>query len=540
MANSPKTMQQIRMILQQLQKGISHRRIARSLNISRNTVKYYVDRFLASSFSFQELLGLEDEALSALVYKQECSITTSEALSAGPGYPGPAESAHRPSDFEKQVPYFLKELGRKGVTRMLLWQEYIGQNPDGYRYTQFCERLSRHQQLRGASMHFEHHPGQVLMIDFAGDTLGYVNPDTGEWVTCPVFVGVLPFSGYGYVCALANAAIPQVVSALNQCLEFFNGVPQTVKCDNMRQMVSKSCRYEPVFTEVFNQWALHYNIALTAARVGKPKDKAHVENLVKITYQRIYAPLRNQTFKSLDELNRGIGHQLDLHHQTLLQRKNYNRSQCFLMHEQPVLSALPASSFRLRHSVQAKVQKNYHVTLGEDWHHYSVPYQYIGKTLQVNYDTDVVEIFHQYQRVALHVRSFKKHGYTTVKEHMPEGHQKFFEARGWDQDYFLAQAQRIGPSVHQYLSQVLKTRLFTEQTYNTCLGLIRLGRDYSHQRLENACKRALLGNRFTYRVVADILAHNLDEQPLPAGEGQQTELFRVPEHSNIRGKENYQ
>ena len=538
MANTVKTMQQIRMMLQQLHKGISHRRIARSLNISRNTVKQYVDRFLASSFSYQELLGLEDEALSALVYKPENGIATSEAaLSGGPGYPGPPESANRPSDFENRVSYFLEELGRKGVTRMLLWQEYIGQNPDGYRYTQFCERLSRHQQLRQASMHFEHQPGQVVMVDFAGDMLGYVNIDTGEWIRCPVFVAVLPFSGYGYVCALANATIPQVVSALNQCLAFFNGVPQAVKCDNMRQMVSKSCRYEPVFTEVFNQWALHYNITLTAARVGKPKDKAHVENLVRVTYQRIYAPLRNQTFKSLGALNRGIRHQLGLHHQALLQRKNYSRSQCFLLHEQPVLSTLPTSPFQLRHSVQAKVQKNYHVTLGEDWHHYSVPYQYIGKTLHVNYDTDVVEIFHQHQRIALHTRSFKKHGYTTMKEHMPEGHRKFFEARGWDQDYFLAQAQKIGPSVHQYLTLVLGARLFTEQTYNTCLGLIRLGKTYGPQRLENACKRALSGSRYTYRVVADILANNLDQQPL---QHQQTELFRTPEHDNIRGKENYQ
>ncbi len=124
MANTPKTMQQIRMMLQQLQKGISHRRIAGSLNISRNTVKHYVDRFLASSFSFQELLGLEDDALSALVYQPDNAVAASEvAPSAGPGYPRPAEGAHPKYDIEKQVPEFLKVHGRTSLTPMLLLQE---------------------------------------------------------------------------------------------------------------------------------------------------------------------------------------------------------------------------------------------------------------------------------------------------------------------------------------------------------------------------------------------------------------------------------
>jgi transposase len=86
-------------------------------------------------------------------------------------------------------------------------------------------------------------------------------------------------------------------------MQYFGGVPQSFKTDNLKQVVTKSCRYEPVFTEVMQQWALHYNITLLATRVAKPKDKAAVENEVKIAYQRIYAPLRDEVFKSIKELS---------------------------------------------------------------------------------------------------------------------------------------------------------------------------------------------------------------------------------------------
>ena len=115
-------------------------------------------------------------------------------------------------------------------------------------------------------------------------------------ISCPVFVGVLPYSGFSFAVALANATQPNVIKALNLCLVYFGGVPESIKCDNMKTAVSKRCRYEPLFTDTRLQWALNNNTSLLAARVRKPKDKAPVENEVKLVYQRIYAPLRDKTF----------------------------------------------------------------------------------------------------------------------------------------------------------------------------------------------------------------------------------------------------
>jgi hypothetical protein len=236
-------------------------------------------------------------------------------------------------------------------------------------------------------MHFQHKPADVMMVDFAGDSLSYVLKETGEVISCPVLVCVLPYSGYSYVSALVNASLVHVVKALNECLNYFQGVPHSFKSDNMKQIVTKSCRYEPTFTDMMQQWALHNNIALLAARVRKPKDKASVENEVKLTYQRIYAPLRDKVFFSLEELNRSIKEQLAAHHQLPFQKKAYNRYECFIKEEKPLLQSLPLNIYVIKHYAEAKVQKNYHITLGEDWNHYSVPFIYIGKKVNAIYDS---------------------------------------------------------------------------------------------------------------------------------------------------------
>lgn len=520
MSNKLVTMQQIRLILHHLQRGLSGRKIAKELGLSRNTVKLYTGRITSSAFSLDELHRMQDTALSAELYPS----------------PEKASAEPRRQDFSERTALFTDDLKRTGVTRLLLWEEYKTKSPLGYEYSQFCELLSREQKLGNASMHFEYSPGELLLVDFAGDTLSYVDRESGEVIFCPVLVCVLPFSGYSYAIALPNATLPQVVKGLNQCLAFFGGVPMNFKSDNMKQIVQKSCRYEPVFTEMIQQWSLHNSLTLLAARVRKPKDKAPVESEVKLVYQRIYAPLRNNTFFSLSELNEAVLLQLSTHHQRPFQKKEDNRYIRFTELERPHLQALPGDAYLMRHSASYKVQKNYHIILGEDWHQYSVPFTYIGKQVDVTYDTDTVEIFYQHKRIALHTRSYKKHGYTTTTEHMPQGHQFYQEQKGWDAGYFLSQAEKLGSSTVVYMKAMLESKRFTEQTYNACLGLLRLARTYGPQRIDAACTRALRGRTYNYRTIHNILAANLDKLE----DGGAPDLFSLPSHDNLRGPEAFE
>jgi transposase len=240
MSNKLVIMQQIRLIIHHLQRGLSGRKIARELGLSRNTVKLYTDRIEGSGYALDALQKFNDTALSAVAY---------------PSLEKAAQDPRR-ADFTSQTADFLEDLKGTGVTRRLLWEEYRKKFSQGYEYPQFCELLSREQKLNNATMHFEYSPGEMLLVDFAGDMLSYVDQSSGEVTNCPVLVCVLPFSGYSYAIALADATLPQVVKGLNQCLAFFGGVPMNFKSDNMKQIVQKSCRYEPVFTEMIQQWAL--------------------------------------------------------------------------------------------------------------------------------------------------------------------------------------------------------------------------------------------------------------------------------------------
>jgi hypothetical protein len=189
----------------------------------------------------------------------------------------------------------------------------------------------------------------------------------------------------------------------------------------------------------------------------------------------------------------------------------------------------------LKHTVVAKVQKNYHIILGEDWHQYSVPYQHIGKKVKIIYDADEVEVYLDLRRIAVHRRNYRKHGYTTLEEHMPEKHKKYRQTKGWDADYFLGKAKQLGVCSHKIMSRILESKTFTEQAYNACLGLLRLSGQYGEDRFENACKRAVNAPRVNYRLISDILSNNLDKEQTD----QMTIFSSIPDHENIRGPQAY-
>ena len=519
MAKRPITMLQIRRILQLLEQGQSKRKISRSLQSSRHTIYDYVLKIELTGLSLSILSKLSDAKLAALFYSSNSN-------------PQPDQ---RYEDLKARLDYFHKELSRPGVTKLRLWEEYRQEVADGYGYSQFCEHLAMYTRKSAATMHFEHKPGERVQVDFAGKSLSYIDSSTGEIISCPVLVCVLPFSGYSYVEALHSACQEHLFPALGRCMSYFGGVPENVLSDNMRQYVHKSNRYEPIFSEISEHWSLHYNTTLSATRVAKPKDKPTVENTVHLAYMRVYAPLRNETFYSLKEINQGILKALDKHHRALFQKRSYSRLDRFVQDEKPLLKALPEEPFVLKHTVMAKVQKNYHVILGEDWHQYSVPYQLIGKQVKIIYDSDEVEIYLGLQRIAAHKRDYRKHGYTTLAEHMPEKHKKYQETKGWDADYFLQKAKELGECSFDIMSRILEARTFTEQAYNACLGLLRLSDHYGKDRLENACKRAMLSPRVSYRLIYNILANNLDKQT----EDQMTLFTSIPDHENLRGPQAY-
>ena len=518
MVNKSIRMVQVRRIIQLRAEGQSKLKISESLHIHRTTLENYLSRLKETGKSFSEFLQCNDNQLSSLVFKEAVTPQADKRL----------------NELNIYMDYFKGELSRPGVTRKTLWEEYQQANAECYSYPQFCVHFAKYLNRSHATMHLSHRAGEYLQVDFAGKPLHYVDLQTGEMIACPVLVCALPYSNYTYVEALPSAVQEHLFCALNRCLEYLGGVPRNVLADNMKQIVGKNIRYEYTFQELADHWAIHYNTNLEATRPRKPKDKPTVENSVYQSYLHIYAKIRNEEFHSLFEINKRMRELLQVYNMASFQKLPGSRHERFLRDEQPLLKPLPQEPFTIKHTTKAKVQMNYHVILGEDKHLYSVPHQYIGQSTKIIYDEQNVEIYIGFQRIAIHKRDYRRYAYTTLAEHMPEKHLKYNETRGWDAQYFLSLAARIGDSSAEVFKQVLASKDFIEQTYNACIGLKRLSEIYGTTRFEAACRRALKASRITYGMIKNILVNNLDKQTETP-----PDLFSIPEHENLRGLLSY-
>lgn len=521
MANKPKTMHQIRQVLEHLSRGTSIRKITDFMNMSRNTVKDYRDKFLLSGVNFVQLLELNDVELSLLIKSNQPSRLNDT-------------EEKRLRDLLSLLPYFQKELEKTGVTRLLLWKEYLEDFPDGYRYTRFCHFLSTHLRQGQAIMQMHHLPGEELQIDFAGDKLHYTDRETGEVVPCEVLVSAMAYSHFMHAVALPSQQQPVFISGLVQALHYLGAVPHLIKCDNMKIAVVRADRYTPEFTEAMEYFAAYYGTTAITARVRKPRDKASVESAVNICYLRIYAPLRHQTFHSLQELNYAIARQMEIHNDQLLQGREYTRRQRYEQEEVPHMKPLPEQAYTLKKSTWSKVGKSYHVILGEDRHSYSVPFKLIGKRLKLTYTTDYVEIYDGSDRVAIHQRSYRKYGNTTLKEHMPASHQHMLETRGYDGTDFLQEARSVGPHAVIAVEKMIQKAHYVQHTYTLWQAFRRMKRNYGKDRLEAACARLHSLDQITCRALENVLKNGLDRQ-LPFEQPTMNAVF----HDNIRGAQAY-
>lgn len=511
-------MEQIRSIIQQKIKGASIRSITRHTGLSRNTVRFYLRTVEAKGYNLANVLEMDDQSLAKLYDQDETTVNNTHYLT-----------------LQSKLKEYAAELKKRHVTRQLLWEEYRQAFPDGYGYTRFCHHLNEYIGSKDVTAVFTHQPGEKLMVDFAGDKLGYIDKQSGEVIYCDVFVAVLPFSSYIYAEALASQKQEEVVKGLNNAFIYLGGVPQSVLCDNMKSAVKKANRYEPIFTELIEQLALHYGVTFMATRVRKPRDKATAETSVNVTYKRIYGKLRNMESFSLSELNLHIKQALDQLNDRHFKGRDYSRKDIFEQYERANLLPLPSKVFEVKKSVFAKVQRNYHIILGENMHQYSVPWRFSGKKVKLVYTSDLVEVYYEHKRIALHGRNYRRHGYSTLKDHMPENHRAIMEQKGWDAGYFLCEAEKTGRHTRQAIAQVLESKAFPEQTYNACLGILRLGKKYGQHRLEAACTLVLQGPRVNFGIVNNILKNNMDKQLKKTA----NEDFKTPPHENIRGPENY-
>jgi transposase len=496
------------------EKGFSTRQIAKSLSIGRSTVQDYLDRAQRVGLNWSLTADLDETSLEHQLY---------------PPVPCVAQEKRQMPSME----YLYQELKKKGVTLQLLWHEYKQANPDGYQYSRFCYHYQQWVQKLDLCLRQEYRTGEKLFVDYAGQTMEITDPETGEIQEIQIFVATLGASNYTFAEATLSQELSSWIQSHVHAFEFFGGVPEILVPDNLKSAVTRPCRYEPDLNATYRELAEHYGTVIIPARVAKPQDKAKVESGVLQVEHWVLAPLRNRTFFSLSEFKEAIAEKLEDLNNRPFQKLESTRRILFETLEKPVLKPLPVHPYVYAEWKSARVNIDYHIEV--DHHYYSVPYQLVHEKLDVRFTATSVEVFFKGRRVASHPRSYRKGAHTTLHEHMPKSHQRYLE---WTPSRLIRWAGQIGAHTQNLVACIIENRPHPEQGYRSCLGLLRLGKTYSPERLEAACARALQMKAYSYKNVESILKKGLDRQPL-ATASPQTPLPLL-EHANLRGKEYYQ
>ena len=495
MANKLIDMQEIRQIIQLAFQGHSIRRISEQTGVHRKSVNKYLTKAKNSAHLLNDLLTFSDEALAVVLFDASCERAVID----------------RRAELEKLIPFFESELKRVGVTKQLLHRDYLRLHPGGYSRSQFCDILATHAKKKDVSMVQPCYASEQMQVDFTGKKLSWFDSDSGERIEGEVLVVTLPFSGMTFVRVLHSQKQEEFVDGIRLALEYFGGVPKTLKLDNLKAGVIKADRYEPTFNKLLLELCNHYKMGLDAARARKPKDKPHVERHVALVYQRIFAPLRNEIFYSAEQINQAILPLLDVHHSLSHRGECTSRKELFEAEEKPLLGPLPDTAFAVKYRRTVLVQKHYHIWLTNadgKGRYYSVPFSHVGKSVQVVYDLKSVEVYSDFTRIASHLIDPHSRLYTTLKEHMPESHQKV--AGGMDPEQLISDAARVGSSTEQVIREILNRGPHCQQHFKSCQGVLSAAKKYTAQRLENACKRALLYKSVGYKIILNILEKGLD------------------------------
>ncbi len=488
----------------------SHREVARSLSVSVGMVSATLGRAEAAGITSWAIA----KALSEVDFERRLY--------------GPGRTATR----ARPDPVWIHtERQRKGVTLELLHLEYLEQQPDGYRYTQFCEYYRRWCKQKRISMRQVHRAGEKMFVDYAGHKPKVVNPTTGEVREVELFVAVLGASSYTYAEATESQCVADFLASHTRAVEYFGGVCELVVPDQLKTGVTRACRYEPGVQRSYDEWSQHYGTTILPARPRKPRDKAKVEVAVQIVERWILARLRNETFFSLRELNERIRILLEDLNARPMRAYGQSRRERFEQIDQPALRPLPTVAYELAEWKHAKVNLDYHVVL--ERHLYSVPHPLVHARVELRYTATTVEVLHKGQRVAVHRRDPMPGAYTTLPAHMPKAHQKHL---AWTPTRLIAWGRSVGPETEALVTAILADRPHPEQGYRSCLGILRLAKQYGNERLEAASKRAVAVHARSYRHLQSILKHGLDRFALAEDDTPQPAL---PLHDNVRGRDYY-
>lgn len=483
------------------QTGESIRHIARNLGMDRKTIRKYIRKALANGYKPGEFHTKEEwtnfikEAFPEVVNRCLCSAV-----------------------FGKIEPY--RELIRERLeknTVATVWQRLCDENGLKVSLSSFRRYVNSAMPdvvspLSVTVYRPDFPPGEEAQVDFG--YLGmWVDILTGKRSKAWAFIMVLAYSRHMFVRVVHHADSHTWLDCHIRGFEFF-GVPRRIVLDNLKGGVIKPDIYDPKFNRSYAEMANYYGTLIDPCRGGHPKDKPRVERMVPYVRDSFW---RGRDFTTLEEANREALRWCMEVAGTRIHGTTHKRPlEAFRLEEATFMLPLPEELWEHVDWLRAKVAPDSHISVCKVL--YSVPWRYIGKTLDVRVSHTTIQCYLDGELIKTHTRLWDGRRKTDPTD-LPEDKVAFYQRTP---QWCITQAKWLGASVAEAVEEILSVK--TLYHLRQAQGIIRLSERYGAVRLNAACTRACNFGDPRYRTIKTILEKGLDKEPVKTHEDRSADI----------------
>jgi len=337
-------------------------------------------------------------------------------------------------------------------------------------------------------------PGEEAQVDFG--YLGYT-PYQGKKRKTWVFNMRLSYSRLDYYEIIYDQRVETFIQCHINAFNYFGGIPQYVKIDNLKAAILKANFYEPIYQELYKNFAYHYGFHPLPCRVRRPNDKGKVESGIKYVKNNFFSGRKFNGCKDVKERlfkwNTKTNHRV---HGTTRKVPQ----EVFEKEEKVKLIPLPQEEFKLAKVGTRKVYHDCHIYV--DYNYYSVPFSYIGKEVEIELTKNLLKVFYQGKEIAVHPRLSGRGKFRTNNSHYP-AYKRYSDTEY--QEKYQAKMAKIGRYAEQLFFLIVQNH--PKDWNRTVQGILSLQKTYPDKVIEAACRRALAFGVLRYSVIKNI-CHN--------------------------------
>jgi len=345
-------------------------------------------------------------------------------------------------------------------------------------------------------------PGEEAQVDFG--YVGYTIDDAGKRRKTWVFNMRLSYSRLDYYEKVYNQTVEIFILCHIHAFHFFGGIPKSIKIDNLKAAILQANFYEPVYQRFYQQLSEHYGFQSIPCRIYRPNDKGKVESGIKYVKVNFFA---GRQFKNGNDLEKQLARWLETANNRVHGTTKKIPQEEFEKNEKAFLLPLPLQDFSLVKVGIRKVYHDCHVYIHHNY--YSVPYEYVGKEVEIEKSKGLIKIYFNQQLIATHTELTGKGGFNTQVSHYPK--YKCPSETQYQEKYQTKMA-RIG----QYAEQLFFCILHNKKNNwpRPVQGILSLTKKYPSEIINRSCQRALAYGAYDYLIIKNICQNGSYHLPL--------------------------